>query len=208
MIAVIDYGAGNLKSVEKAFEFLGYNVCITSDKDVIASASKVVLPGVGSFGDAMNNIRARKLENTILDSIQSGKPFLGICLGLQLLFESSEESSGVTGLGVLKGKIVKIPKADGLKIPHMGWNSIDIVKPGGLFKDIKDNPFVYFVHSYYMLPEDDACVSARVSYGSVLDIAVSRNNLLAAQFHPEKSGSIGLKMLDNFAKMTEKGGSL
>ncbi len=207
MIAIIDYGAGNLKSVEKAFAFLGYNACITQDKDIISSADAVVLPGVGAFGDAMQNIRKRSLENTISDIIAAGKPFLGICLGLQLLFETSEETPGVTGLGILHGDIVKIPKSNGLKIPHMGWNSIDIVKKDGLFKGIDENPFVYFVHSYYLKPADSSCVSARVDYGSVLDIAVSSKNIHATQFHPEKSGNTGLKMLDNFAKMSLDGGA-
>lgn len=198
MIAIIDYGAGNLRSVQKACEFLGAQAQITSDADAILAADRVILPGVGSFGDCMKNLNAHHLTDVVRQAAKSSKPFLGICLGLQLLFESSDESPGVEGLGVLKGKIVKIPKNDGLKIPHMGWNSLEIKKDSPIFDNLPKNPFVYFVHSYYMQPEDKSIISATTRYGAELPVAVSDGNLFATQFHPEKSGDIGLMILKNF----------
>lgn len=200
MIAIIDYGAGNLKSVHKALEYIGQNAVITSDPDVIMSADKAILPGVGAFGDAMGELIASGLDKTVMEFIASGKPLLGICLGLQLLFEESEETPGVKGLGYFKGKIVKIKSKD-LKIPQMGWNNLKFKRDCKLFDGIKDGEFVYFVHSYYASPENAEDSVASVTYGDELDIAVQKNNVFATQFHPEKSGGAGLKMLENFAKM-------
>lgn len=193
-IAVIDYDAGNLRNVEKAFNYLGAEVAVTDRKEEILSADHVILPGVGSFGDCMASIRAKGLEDVIKTVIDSKTPFLGICLGLQLLFEESEESPAVKGLGILKGKIVRIADR-GLKIPHMGWNSINC--RGRLFEGL-DNPFMYFVHSYCLNAEDESIVSARAEYGISIQSAVESGNLFAVQFHPEKSGADGLKILTNF----------
>lgn len=200
MIAIIDYGAGNIRSVEKALVHLGADVTVTQNPEVLLTADAAVLPGVGSFGDAMNTLRSRDLEQPICEFIASGKPFLGICLGLQILFESSEESPGVSGLGLLKGKITRIPASDGLKIPHMGWNSLSLHGDGELFRNIKGEPYVYFVHSYYLQAEEDI-VTAAAEYGVSIHAAVQKNNLMACQFHPEKSGSAGLAMLKNFIDM-------
>lgn len=201
MISIIDYGAGNLRSVEKALEFLGYEAQISSDPNVIQNSDKVILPGVGAFGDCMNSINNIKLSECIHNFIGSGKPFLGICLGLQLLFETSEESPSAAGLGIFQGKIVKIPQNDGLKIPHMGWNSLDYDKDCPIFKDLGHEPYVYFVHSYYMQPTDRSIISAVTNYGAELPVALHRDNIYATQFHPEKSGETGLKILKNFAEL-------
>ncbi len=198
MIAIIDYGAGNLRSVQKACEYIGADAIVTSDKNIIKSAKRVILPGVGAFGDCMKSIESHDLFDTIHQVCESGTPFLGICLGLQLLFEESEETPGAKGLGVFKGKNVLIPKKPGLKIPHMGWNSLTFTKESPLFKDIPDNSFVYFVHSYYMEPEDKSIISATCNYSEELPVALSKDNIHAVQFHPEKSGETGLKMLSNF----------
>lgn len=203
MIAIIDYDAGNLRSVQKALEFLGYESIITSEESEILSAERVILPGVGAFGEAMDQLRSRGLDDTIEKVVESGKPFLGICLGLQLLFEESEESPGVKGLGILPGKIVKITGGQGLKIPHMGWNQLNIQKKNGFLKQMGDNPFVYFVHSYYMEPSDKSLIAATTDYGTELPVAVEKGNVMAAQFHPEKSGTVGLQILKNFAEMGE-----
>lgn len=203
MIAIIDYDAGNLRSVQKALEFLGYDAVITSDEAEILSAERVILPGVGAFGEAMEQLRKRGLDQTIQRAVQSGKPFLGICLGLQLLFEESEETPGVKGLGILPGKIKKIPKEHGLKIPHIGWNELNIQKKEGFLKDIGKKPFVYFVHSYYMEPVSKSLIAATTDYGTELPVAVEKGNVMAAQFHPEKSGRVGLQILKNFAEMGE-----
>ncbi len=201
MIAIIDYDAGNMKSVEKAFQYLGAPVCITGDPETILNADKVVLPGVGAFGDAMRLLKERGLDLTIKEAAVSGKPFLGICLGLQLLFESSEESPGVEGLGLLKGQILRIPDKPGLKIPHMGWNTINI-RPGcPLFKDVPDQSYMYFVHSYYLKAEDPADVAATTHYSTVIHAAAARDNIFACQFHPEKSSRCGLQILKNFSEM-------
>lgn len=200
MIAIIDYDAGNLRNVEKAFRFLGHEAAVTDDPGLIGAADRVVLPGVGAFGDCMASLRAKGLVPAIEKAVESGVPFLGICLGMQLLFEESEESPGVAGLGILKGKIRRIPDR-GLKIPHMGWNDIDC--RGRLFDGL-DRPYVYFVHSYCLDAEDKSIVSARAEYGVSIEAAVESGNVFAAQFHPEKSGTAGLKMLTNFANM--KGG--
>ena len=203
MIAILDYDAGNIKSVEKALQLLGEETVLTRDRDTILSSEKVILPGVGAFGDAMANLEKFGLVDVIHEVVDRGIPFLGICLGLQLLFESSEESPGVKGLGVLKGRILRIPEAEGLKIPHMGWNSISFTKQSPLFDGIEDNAFVYFVHSYYMCPNDKSIISATCNYSEELPIALSCNNIHAVQFHPEKSGEVGLKMLKNFVEMVK-----
>lgn len=198
MIAIIDYKAGNLRSVQKACEFLGETAVITSNQADILAADRVILPGVGAFGDCMTRLREDDLETCIHKVAERNTPFLGICLGQHLFFESSEESPGVAGLGILKGKIVKIPKTDGLKIPHMGWNSLSFPKESPLFQNLPANPFVYFVHSYYMEPADKNIIAAVTHYGAELPIAVSSGNLFATQFHPEKSGEVGLQILKNF----------
>ncbi len=200
MIAVIDYGAGNLQSVVKALKFIGCETVITNKKDELLKADGAILPGVGSFADAMDCMNNSGATEAVLAFVESGKPLLGICLGLQLLFDESEESPGAKGLGLLKGKITKIPNNNGtLKIPHMGWNSLDIKKHDGIFKGIEDDAYVYFVHSYFLKADDESIVSARTHYGTDIDAAVSCGNIYAAQFHPEKSGDVGLQMLRNFA---------
>lgn len=198
MVAIIDYGAGNLSSVKKALDYLGAENEITQDKRKIESASHVILPGVGSFGDAMNSMRERGLVDTVKEAALSGKPFLGICLGLQLLFEGSEESPGAEGLGILKGRIVKIPCDSGLKVPHIGWNSIELKQKSGIFNGIKDGSYFYFVHSYYLKDADSEAVAATAEYGVSIQCAVQKGRLCATQFHPEKSGGAGLKILENF----------
>lgn len=203
MISIIDYDAGNIKSVEKAIKYLGNEAVITRDKDLILSSDKVILPGVGSFGDAMNKLNEYQLVNTIYDVINAGKPFLGICLGLQLLFKNSEESVGVSGLGILDGEIVRIPDAPGLKIPHMGWNSLDITKGATLFHNIEAEPYVYFVHSYYLKAKNIEDVAATTYYSTNIHASVEHNNVFACQFHPEKSGAIGLQILQNFIQIGE-----
>ncbi len=201
MIAIIDYDAGNLKSVEKALNYLGQNSRITRDKDEILSAEKVILPGVGSFGDAMEKLKSYHLVDTIKKAAESGKPLLGICLGLQLLFDSSAESVGIPGLGILKGKILRIPDKEGLKIPHMGWNSMDIKSGSKLLKGIEKQAYVYFVHSYYLKAKNEEEVAATTEYSTLIHAAVEKDNVFACQFHPEKSGEVGLKILRNFAEL-------
>lgn len=198
MIAIIDYGAGNLHSVKNALDFLGADNIVTGNKKEILSADKVILPGVGAFGDAMKCLEESGLTKTVKAVAESGKPFLGICLGLHLLFEESEESQNVKGLGIFKGKIVKIPDNGSLKIPHMGWNNIHITKDSKILKNIGSEPYVYFVHSYYVEAEDSSVVSAYTEYGQRLDIAVEQGNVFATQFHPEKSGDTGMEILKNF----------
>ena len=201
MIAIIDYDAGNIKSVEKAIQYLGEDAVITRDRDLILNSDKVILPGVGSFGDAMAKIREYDLVNTIYDVVDKKTPFLGICLGLQLLFKTSEESEGVTGLGLLDGRIIRIPDAPGLKILHMGWNSLDI-KPGAtLFQGIEDQSYVYFVHSYYLQAEHEEDVAATTVYSTKIHASVEHENIYACQFHPEKSSRVGLQILKNFIQL-------
>ncbi|MBQ9517364.1 MAG: imidazole glycerol phosphate synthase subunit HisH [Eubacterium sp.] len=200
MIAIIDYGAGNLQSVKKALDFLGCESVITSDSAVIDAASHVILPGVGSFGDAMDSIRERGLEDTIKRAANGTKPFLGICLGLQLLFEKSDESPNVEGLGIFSGSITLIPKDKGLKVPHMGWNSLEIAQPCGIFEGIDSGTYFYFVHSYYLGDADSDVVAATTEYGTTIQCAVQRGKVAATQFHPEKSGEAGLRLLKNFIK--------
>lgn len=197
MTAIIDYGAGNLHSVQNALTLLGEESVVTGDRNIILGADRVILPGVGAFGDAMERLEATGLSDVVREVAESGKPLLGICLGLQLMFESSEENQGVKGIGLFKGKAVKIPDT-GLKIPHMGWNDIKVREDSYLFKNIGDEPYVYFVHSYYIQPEDESVVSAYTSYGAKLAVAVERDNVAAVQFHPEKSSSVGMKILKNF----------
>lgn len=198
MVSIIDYGAGNLMSVKKALDFIGAESEITADKDKIKNASHVILPGVGSFGDAMASMAERGLVDTVREAALSGKPFLGICLGLQLLFAESDESPAVSGLGVLDGKISLIPKNDGLKVPHMGWNSVEIKQNSGIFKGISNGSYFYFVHSFYLNGANADEVAGTTQYGTEIQCAVEKGNLCATQFHPEKSGEIGLMLLKNF----------
>lgn len=199
MIAIIDYDAGNLKSVEKALISLNEEVIVSRDSSEIKQADKVILPGVGSFGDAMNNLDHFGLVDTIKDVTSKGTPFLGICLGLQLLFKSSEETPGAEGLDILPGKILRIPPCEGLKIPHMGWNSLDVTAGAKLFEGLEKNPYVYFVHSYYLKAEDEAIVAASTEYSTHIHASVERGNVFGCQFHPEKSSRVGLHILKNFA---------
>ena len=202
MIAIIDYDAGNIRSVEKAFVSLGQEVTVTRDAGVLRSADKVVLPGVGNFGDCMQNLEKFGLVQVIREIASSGKPFLGICVGLQLLFDESEESPGVKGLGILKGRILRIPDGENRKIPHMGWNSIHLVRQNGtgrLFRGIPEQSYVYFVHSYYLKAADESIVTATTEYGVTIHASVEKGNVFATQFHPEKSSDTGLAILRNFA---------
>ena len=198
MIAVIDYDAGNIKSVQKALEFLGEKVSVTRDHQEILRADRVILPGVGSFGDAMRKLDSFGLIPVIKEVTERKIPFLGICLGLQLLFEESEESPGVEGLGLLKGKIVRIPKAEGLKIPQIGWNCLEYPSKGLLFQNVPENSYVYFVHSYYLQAADKGIVKATAEYGVTVEASVEQDNIFACQFHPEKSSDVGLQILKNF----------
>ena len=199
MIAILDYDAGNIKSVEKALQLLGEETVLTRDRDTILSSEKVILPGVGAFGDAMANLEKYGLVGVIHEVVDREIPFLGICLGLQLLFEASEETPGLKGLGILKGRILRIPETEGLKIPHMGWNSLHIQNEGRLFKDIPEDTYVYFVHSYYLQTENETIVKATCEYGTTIHASVEQGNVFACQFHPEKSSRFGLQILKNFA---------
>ena len=203
MIAIIDYGAGNIQSVYKALKYLGCDAFVTNEREKILSADGAILPGVGSFGDTVDSMEKFGINNTVIDFTKSGKPFLGICLGLQLLFPESEESPNKKGLSIFDGSITKIPSDGTLKIPHIGWNSLDIKKRDGLFKGIDNNPYVYFVHSYYLTAKNRDIVSSQTQYGALIDASVEKENIMAVQFHPEKSGEVGLKILKNFADMTK-----
>lgn len=203
MIAIIDYDAGNIKSVEKAVQYLGEEAKVTRDPEEILSADGVILPGVGAFGDAMGKLRDYGLIDVIHECVRREIPFLGICLGLQLLFERSEESPGVEGLGVLEGEIVRLPAESGLKIPHIGWNNLSFPRRGRLFEGVPEDSYVYFVHSYYLKAKDPAIVMATTEYGAVVHASVEKGNVFACQYHPEKSSGVGLKMLENFIKLTK-----
>ena len=204
MIAIIDYDAGNIKSVEKALIALGEEVVLTRDAQTILNADGVILPGVGAFGDAMGKLHSFGLVEVIKQCVAQNTPFLGICLGLQLLFESSEESPGVEGLHVLDGKIVRIPEAPGLKIPHIGWNDLSFPNKGRLFEGIDEQSYVYFVHSYYLQAADEGIVTATTENGTTIHASVEKGNVFACQFHPEKSSTVGLKILENFIQITKK----
>ena len=197
MIAIIDYDAGNLKSVEKALKFLG------EDRKEILSADKIILPGVGAFGEAMEHLKKFELDQVIQEAVHRQRPLLGICLGLQLLFEGSEENGGVEGLHILDGQIVKIPDAPGLKIPHIGWNSLHLQNQGRLFEGVPEGTFVYFVHSFYLKAKEERIVRASSDYGVAIHASVEQDSVFACQFHPEKSSSMGLKILRNFAGIGE-----
>lgn len=201
MIAIIDYDAGNLKSVEKALQFLGESCIITRDREQLLGADKVILPGVGAFGDAMEKLAQYQLIDVIKEIVNQNTPFLGICLGLQLLFEKSEEAEGVKGLSILEGEIVKIPPKEGLKIPHIGWNSIQIKEGAKLFQGFEQSPYVYFVHSYYLKAKRQEEVAAVTEYSTLIHASVEKDNIFACQFHPEKSGEAGLRILKNFASL-------
>lgn len=198
MVAVIDYDAGNIKSVQKALEFLGKQAVVTRDRKVILTAERVILPGVGNFGDAMAKLKDFGLVSVIEEVAKQGTPFLGICLGLQLLFEESEESPGVRGLGLLPGKIVRIPKETGLKIPQIGWNALKYPSKGRLFEKVPEGAYVYFVHSYYLQAQEKEIVKATAEYGVTVEASVEKDNIFACQFHPEKSSEAGLQILRNF----------
>lgn len=204
MIAMIDYDAGNIKSVEKALTALGETVVITRDKDTLLGADKVILPGVGAFGDAMAKLRKYELEQVIHEIVDRQTPFMGICLGLQLLFEASEEAPEVSGLGILKGRITKIPENTALKVPQIGWNSLKFPNRGKLFEGIAEDSYVYFVHSYYLQAEDPKIVTATTEYVTHIHASVEKGNVYACQFHPEKSSDVGLKILKNFVSLQKR----
>lgn len=201
MVAIIDYDAGNIKSVEKAVNALGYEAVVTRDRSSIMNAEHVILPGVGAFGDAMEKLHGYGLVEVIREVAANNTPFLGICLGLQLMFESSEEAPGVEGLSLLKGRIVRLPDTEDLKIPHIGWNSLKYPNPGRLFAGIAEDSYVYFVHSYYLQAEEPEIVKATTEYGALVHASVEKGNIFACQFHPEKSSDVGMKILENFLKI-------
>lgn len=207
MVAIIDYDAGNLKSVQKAFLRLGEEAAITRDSGEILRADRIVLPGVGSFGAAMSQLKKYGLDQVIREAVEQNIPFLGICLGLQLLFEGSEENGGAEGLGLLRGRILKIPDTPGLKIPHIGWNSLELKNSGRLFEGLAQQPYVYFVHSYYLKAANEQMVKAVTEYGVQIHASVEQGNLFACQFHPEKSSTVGRNILENFLRV-QKGDDL
>ena len=198
MVALIDYDAGNIKSVEKAAQLLGQEVILTRNRDEILKADHIILPGVGAFGDAMGKLERYGLTDTIKEAVNEEIPFLGICLGLQLMCEDSEEAPGIDGLGLIRGHVIRIPAGGERKIPQIGWNSISFPNKGRLFKDIPENTYVYLVHSYYLHADEPCIVTAQTEYGAVMDVSVEKGNLFACQFHPEKSSECGLKILGNF----------
>ena len=204
MIAMIDYDAGNIKSVEKALLLLGHEVEVTGDPERILKAENVILPGVGAFGDAMENLKRAGLDEVIRRVVAQGTPFMGICLGLQLLFERSDEAPGAKGLGLLEGEILKIPDQEGLKIPHMGWNSLHLEHGGRLFRGIEEQSYVYFVHSYYLKAKDESIVKASTEYSTHIHASVEKGNIFGCQFHPEKSSEVGLRILKNFVELNRE----
>ena len=201
MVAIIDYDAGNIKSVEKAVNALGYEAVVTRDRSSILNAEHVILPGVGAFGDAMKKLHSYGLVEVIREVAANHTPILGICLGLQQMFESSEEAPGEEGLSLLKGRIVRLPDTEDLKIPHIGWNSLKYPNPGRLFAGIPEDSYVYFVHSYYLQAGEPEIVKATTEYGALVHASVEKENVFACQFHPEKSSEVGMKILDNFLKI-------
>lgn len=201
MIAIIDYDAGNIASVQKAFHYLGKQVTVTRDPKEILSADKVVLPGVGAYGDCMNKLHTYQLIDTIHQVVKQQTPFLGICLGLQLMFDYSEEGGHIEGLSLVPGSILRIPNNGNLKIPHIGWNSIEIRPDSRLFRGIDNQSYVYFVHSYYLKAQEESMVAATTEYGTHIHVAIEKDNLFACQFHPEKSGEVGLQILKNFSNL-------
>lgn len=205
MIAIIDYGMGNLRSVSKGFESLGYSTSVTREPEEIINSEGIVLPGVGAFGDCVKNLHEFELVEPIGEFISEDRPFLGICLGLQVLFEESEESPGIKGLGIFRGKNIRFPKFNDtrLKIPHMGWNQVEITKATPVLNGIPNRSWFYFVHSYYPEPDDEEIITGRASHGVDFTCAVSRGNIFACQFHPEKSSNLGLRILKNFALICE-----
>ena len=201
MITILDYSVNNLRSVQKAFEHLGHPTRVTSDPDEVARAEKLVLPGVGAFGHAMKNLRERELVEPVLDAVTSGKCVLGVCLGMQLLFDWSEELGLYQGLGIVSGKVLKFPPLPDLKVPHMGWSRLGFPRPSRLFQGLETGDMTYFVHSYHVVPEDDDVIVARGQHGIPFVAGVERDNVMGAQFHPEKSSAVGLRILDNFGKL-------
>lgn len=201
MIAIIDYDAGNIASVQKAFQYLNQDVIVTRNQKEILAADKVVLPGVGAYADCMHKLKTYELIETIHEVVKNKTPFLGICLGLQLMFDYSEEGGHIEGLSLAKGSIVRIPDKEGLKIPHIGWNSICVKEGSRLFEGIKNDSYVYFVHSYYLKAKDPEMVVATTEYSTLIHAAIEKDNLFGCQFHPEKSGEVGLKILQNFANV-------
>lgn len=201
MVAIIDYNAGNIKSVLKAFDYIGEKAICTRDYHDILNADRVVLPGVGSFEYAMNELKRYELDKAIYEVCDKNTPFLGVCLGLQLLFQGSEESPDCKGLSILDGNVIRFPDDDNLKVPHIGWNSLTLSNNGRLFKGIDEGSFVYFVHSYYLRAKDEKVVTASCDYGVNVHASVEKNNIFACQFHPEKSSSVGLKILKNFSEI-------
>ncbi len=205
MITVVDYGMGNLRSVAKAFETVGAKVKVSSKPEDVKNAKAIVVPGVGAFGDAIKHLKELNLYEEIISHITTGKPYFGICLGLQILFEKGYEFGEYEGLGVIKGKVVRFDNKEGYKIPHMGWNQVNIKQKEGLFSDIKDKEFFYFVHSFYVIPEDKSIIASTTDYIDEFCSAIQIDNIWAVQFHPEKSQKVGLKLIKNFVDKVEKG---